>query len=81
MKKTGLLLILLALIIALIPAYAATASGRGDEVGRNGALAAFMNSTGSIYISGQSTPMNQTPARGILSIDAYRIVFLLPTAI
>ena len=75
MKKTGLLLILLALIIALIPAYAATTTGRGDEVARNGGLAAFMNSTGSIYISGQSTPMNQTPAKGILSIDAYRIVF------
>lgn len=75
MKKTGLLLILLALIIALIPAYAATTTGRGDEVARNGGLAAFMNSTGSIYISGQSTPMNQTPAKGVLSIDAYRIVF------
>ena len=75
MKKTGLLLLLLALIIALIPAYAATTTGRGDEVARNGGLAAFMNSTGSIYISGQSTPMNQTPAKGILSIDAYRIVF------
>ena len=77
MKKHGLLLILvLALILICAPAYATETSGQGGMVARNGELAAFLDGNGSIYISGLNTPVNTTPARSILTIDSYRILFL-----
>ncbi|MBQ8506378.1 MAG: peptidoglycan-binding protein [Clostridia bacterium] len=75
MKKIGLLILMLALLLTATPALAAATAGQGDMVARNGELAAFMDGNGNIYVSGLAKPVNTTPAENILSIDPYRIVF------
>ncbi len=74
MKKLCLLLILILALIC-VPAFAAGTGGQGDMVARNGELSAFVDGNGYIYVSGVSTPVNATKASGIVSIDAYRILF------
>ncbi len=74
MKKICLLLILI-LALACVPALAASADGRGDMVTRNGELSAFVDGNGYIYVSGLNQPVNTTKASGIVSVDAYRILF------
>ena len=74
MKKLCLLLILILALIC-VPAFAASTDGQGDMVARNGELSAFVDGNGYIYVSGVSTPVNATKATGIVSIDAYRILF------
>lgn len=75
MKKLGLYILLAVLVLTAIPAFAAGTNGLGDTIARNGELAAFLDGSGNIYISGLSQPVNGTKAESILSIDPYRILF------
>ena len=76
MKKLGLLLLILSLLLSA-GAYAAgtNTNGQGDLITRSGELAAFQDGSGNIYISGLNTPVNTTRAENLISIDPYRILF------
>ena len=76
MKKLGLLLLILSLLLSA-GAYAAgtNTNGQGDLITRSGELAAFQDGSGNIYISGMNTPVNTTRAENLISIDPYRILF------
>ena len=75
MKKTASILLILILSLLCIPALASGTNGQGDMVARNGELAAFLDGSGNIYISGLDKPVNTTKADSLLSIDPYRILF------
>ena len=75
MKKTAAILLILILSLLCIPALAAGTNGQGDMVARNGELAAFLDGSGNIYVSGLDKPVNVTKADSLLSIDPYRILF------
>ncbi len=75
MKKCILYLLIALMIVIGLPAMAAGADGLGDDLARNGELAAFLDGSGNIYISGLNQPVNGTKAESILSIDPYRILF------
>jgi len=75
MKRIGLFLLVLALVLLCVPAYATTTNGLGETVTRSGELAAFLDGSGNIYISGLNQPVNTAKADGLISIDPYRIIF------
>ena len=75
MKKTASILLIMILSLLCIPALASGTNGQGDMVARNGELAAFLDGSGNIYISGLDKPVNTTKADSLLSIDPYRILF------
>ena len=75
MKKTVSILLILILSLLCIPALASGTNGQGDMVARNGELAAFLDGSGNIYVSGLDKPVNVTKADSLLSIDPYRILF------
>ena len=75
MKKIVSVLLILILSLLCIPAFATATNGQGDMVARNGELAAFLDGSGNIYVSGLDRPVNATKADALLSIDPYRIVF------
>ncbi len=72
MKKTGVLL--LALVLCLLSLC--FASAEGGPVGRSGAIAAYVDGDGHIYLTGKAEAINKAPADSIVSADAYRVLFL-----
>ncbi len=75
MKKLTSLLLILVLIALCAPAFATDTNGRGDTVARSAELAAFLDGSGNIYVSGMEQPVNATKADSLVSIDPYRILF------
>ena len=75
MKKLVALLLILLLCALCAPALAANTDGLGDTVARSAELAAFLDESGSIYVSGLERPVNTTKASSLVSIDPYRILF------
>ena len=76
MKKLGLLLLILSLLMMSAGAYAAgtNTNGQGDLITRSGELAAFQDGSGNIYISGLNTPVNTTRAEKIPGSNCCRAV-------
>ena len=74
MKRTGALILLLALCLFL----AAFAQAETGPVARNGAIAAYTDGEGHIYLPGRAEAINQKEASGIVAIDAYRVLFYCP---
>ena len=73
MKK--LCLILIAVLMLCASAYAVQTDGQGELIARSGELAAFLDGSGNIYVSGLETPTNSVKAETIISIDPYRILY------
>ena len=76
MKKTGVLL--LALVLCLLSAC--FASAEAGPVGRSGAIAAYVDGDGHIFLTGKPDAINKASADSIVSADAYRVLFLSPNA-
>ena len=76
MKRTGVLLLALALCL-LVGCFA---SAEGGPVGKSGAIAAYLDGDGHLYLTGKPDIVNKAPAGSIVSADAYRVLFLSPDA-
>ena len=76
MKRTGVLLLALALCLLA----GCFASAEGGPVGKSGAIAAYLDGDGHLYLTGKPDIVNKAPAGSIVSADAYRVLFLSPDA-
>ena len=72
MKKTGALILLIALCLVA----ASFAMAETGPVARNGKLAVYTDGDGHLYLPGRDEPINGAAAEDIVSIDAYRVLFL-----
>ena len=72
MKKIGAVILVLALCLL------ATCSALAEHglIARNEALTAYADGEGHIYLPGNPSAINQASASSIVSIDAYRLLFL-----
>ena len=73
MKKLGV-----ALLAALLCLVAFTALAETSPVVQNGALAAYQDGDGHLYLPGNPSPINRAEADALVSIDAYRLLFTSP---
>ena len=71
MKKTGAILIAVALLLLMGCALAETST-----VARSGALAAYLDGDGHLYLPGNETSINRASADALVSIDPYRVLFV-----
>ena len=77
MKRIGVLL--LALVMCLI--CAALASAETSPVAQSGAVAAYIDGKGGLFLPGKAEAVNQKSANSIVSVDNYRVLFLSPGSI
>ena len=71
MRKTGAVILALALCLLI----AGLALAEDGPVVRSGALAAYTDGSGKIYLPGNDEAINTAEARSIAAIDAYRLLF------
>ena len=71
MRRTAA--ILLALVMLLLAGHALAAP---STVARNGALSAYLDGEGHLYLPGNEKAVNKAPANRLIAIDPYRVVFL-----
>ncbi len=71
MKKTGLLILLIALCLAA----ASVALAQTGPVARSGKLAVYSDGEGRLFLPGREDPINTKAAEDIVAIDAYRVLF------
>ena len=65
----------LAILLALLALALATGALAETPVVRSGALAAYLDGDGKLYLPGNDAPVNRARADGLVSIDAYRLLF------
>ena len=74
MKKTGAILLMIAIcLLATSFALAET-----SPVVTSGALAAYLDGDGHLYVPGNASAINRAQADELISIDSYRVLFLSP---
>ncbi len=64
------------LILALLAALAGCALAETSTVARSGALAAYLDGEGRLYLPGNTQPVNRQRADALVSVDPYRLLFL-----
>ena len=64
------------LILALLAVLAGCALAETRTVARSGALAAYLDGEGKLYMSGNAQPVNRQRADALVSVDPYRVLFL-----
>ena len=74
MKKTALLMLLLALCLLVAP----LAVAEGGPVARSDAFAAYVDGEGHLYLPGRAEPINGETADSVVAIDAYRALYMSP---
>ena len=74
MKKTALLMLLLALCLLVAP----LAVAEGGPVARSDAFAAYVDGEGHLYLPGRAEPINDATADSVVAIDAYRALYMSP---
>lgn len=74
MKKTALLMLLLALCLLVAP----LAVAEGGPVARSDAFAAYVDGEGHLYLPGKAEPINDATADSVVAIDAYRVLYMSP---
>ena len=74
MKKTALLILLLALCLLVAP----FAVAEGGPVVRSDALAAYTDGQGHLYLPGRAEAINARTADSVVGMDAYRVLYLSP---
>ena len=74
MKRTGLLLLLLALCLG----FASFATAETACVVRSDTYAAFIDGDGHLFLSGSENAINKKPASAVVAIDPYRVLFISP---
>ena len=74
MKKLCAAVLALLLVLTISGALA-----ESTMVKRSGSLAAYLDGKGGLYLPGNDKAVNQAPAKTIVSIDAYRLLFLSET--
>ncbi len=71
MKRTGALLLMLALCLLLL----GVASAEAGPVGKNGTIAAYVDGDGHLYLTGRASAINTARADSVVSADAYRVLY------
>ncbi|MCQ2437087.1 MAG: peptidoglycan-binding protein [Clostridia bacterium] len=69
------LIVLLAALLSILMIGSALAEVTTDLVARNDGLSVYLDGNGHLLIPGNSTAVNKTSATGIVSVDAYRVVY------
>ena len=64
------------LILALLALLAGCALAETSTIARSGALAAYLDGEGRLYLPGNEQPVNRQSADALVSIDPYRVLFL-----
>lgn len=66
---------LVAMMMAALLMLAGWALAEGSAVQRSGALAAYLDGEGGLYLPGNEKPINHANADALISIDPYRVLF------
>ena len=72
MKRTALLILLLALCLLAI----SLAVAESGPVARSDAFAAYTDGEGHLYLTGKAEAINTKPANSVVGMDAYRVLYL-----
>ena len=64
------------LILALLALLAGCALAETSTLVRSGALAAYLDGEGKLYLPGNEQPVNRSSADALVSVDPYRVLFL-----
>ena len=74
MKKIGAVILMFALCLLV----ASFAMAETNPVVRSGAIAAYTDGEGRLFLPGKAEAINRTDADALVGIDAYRVLFLGP---